>query len=111
MLTALQEIPAWLSFFVAATGAVVSGLNLGRSRWAPILLGGFVAETIASLFFRAASLGLRSGALQTSGIGVAFLVANLLGLIGQGTIVAGLAGMFSDLRRSGPGAGAGQALP
>jgi hypothetical protein len=99
MLTALQEIPAWLGVLVAVGGAVVSGLNLGRSRWAPILLGGFVAEVIASLFFRAASLGLRSGSLQASGIGVAFLVANLLGLIGQGSIVAGLAGMFSDLRK------------
>ena len=107
MLTSLQEIPAWLSLLVAVGGAVVSGMNLGRSRWAPILLGGFVAEVIASLFFRAATLGLRSGALQTSGVGVAFLVGNLLGLIGRGAVVAGLAGMFSDLRRGSSTFGAG----
>jgi hypothetical protein len=102
MLTVLQEIPAWLSVLVSASGAVVSGLSLGRSRWAPILLGGFVAETFALLFFRAASLGLRSGSLQASGVGVAFLVASLLGLIGRGTVVAGIAGMFSDLGRTPP---------
>ena len=98
MLTLLQDIPGWLSVFVAASGAVVSGLNLARSRWAPVLLGGFLAETIAAVFFRAATLGLRSGALQASKVGVAFFVASVLGLIGQGTVVAGLAGIFSDLR-------------
>lgn len=111
MLMAFQEIPAWLGVLVAVSGAVVSGMNLARSRWAPILLGGFVAETLASLFFRAASLGLRSGALQTSGVGVAFLVANLLGLIGRGTVVAGLAGMFAELRDTAPGAGTAQTAP
>ena len=105
MLTSLQEIPAWLSVLVSASGAVVSGLNLERSRWAPILLGGFVAETIALLFFRAASFALRSGSLHASGAGVVFLVALLLGLIGRGTVVAGIAGMFSDLGRT-PAAGA-----
>jgi hypothetical protein len=105
MLTALQEIPAWLSLLVAVGGAVISGLNLGRSRWAPILLGGFVAEVIASLFFRAASLGLRSGSLQAAGVGMAFLVASALGLIGRGAVVAGLGGMFADLRRNAATAG------
>ena len=99
MPTLLQDIPGWLGLLVAASGAVVSGLNLARSRWAAILLGGFLAETIAAVFFRAATLGLRSGALQPSRVGVAFFVASVLGLIGQGTIVAALAGIFSDLRR------------
>ena len=100
MVTLLQDMPGWLNVLLAATGAVVSGLNLARSRWAPVLLGGFLAETIASLFFRAATLGLRSGALQASRVGVAFFVASVLGLIGQGAVVAGLAGIFSDLRTS-----------
>ena len=108
MVMALQEIPAWLSLLVAVGGAVVCGMNLARSRWAPILLGGFVAEVIASLFFRAASLGLRSGAAQTSVVGVAFLVASLLGLIGRGSVVAGLAGIFADLKSAPSDVGTGQ---
>jgi hypothetical protein len=107
MMTVLQDIPGWLSLLVAASGAVVSGLNIARSRWAAILLGGFLAETIAAAFFRAATFGLRSGALQASRVGAAFFVASLLALIGQGTIVAGLAGMFADLRTNSSSVGKG----
>ena len=110
MLTFLQDMPGWLSLLVAVSGVVVSALNLARSRWAPVLLGGFLADTIASIFFRAAALGLRSGALEASKVGPAFFVASLLGLIGQGTIVAGLAGMFSDLRTGSLGVGKGQTV-
>ena len=55
MLNLLQEIPGWLSVLVAAGGAVVSGLSLGRSRWAMLLLGGFSAEAVALAFSREAS--------------------------------------------------------
>ena len=111
MLTLLQDMPGWLSLLVAVSGVVVSALNLARSRWAPVLLGGFLADTIASIVFRAAALGLRSGALEASKVGPAFFVASLLGLIGQGTIVAGLAGMFSDLRTGSSGVGKDQTVP
>jgi hypothetical protein len=97
MMTLVQDLPGWLGVLMAAVGALVSGLNLGRSRWAAALLGGFVAELIALVFFRVAALGIRSGALQASSVGVAFFVASLLGLMGRGTVIAGLAGMFSEL--------------
>ena len=100
MLAQLQEIPAWLGLFVAIGGAVVCLLNLGRSRWAMLLLAGFVAETITLAFTRVVLIAMRSGALDPSSIGIAFFGSSLLGLIGSTLVVVGLAGVFSDLRRS-----------
>jgi hypothetical protein len=101
VLNLLQEIPGWLSVLVAAGGAVVSGLSLGRSRWAMLLLGGFSAEAVALAFSRVALLGIRSGVWQPSNLGVAFAATSFLGLAGRVLVVAGVAGVLAE-RRSAP---------
>jgi len=98
MPTFLQLVPAWLSVLVAAAGAVVSGLSLGRSRWAAFLLGGFVAEATALAFSQAAVLVIRSGAIAASSLSLAFLATSLLGFVGRGLVVVGVGGVLSELR-------------
>lgn len=98
MPTLLQEIPAWLSVLVALAGAVVSGLSLGRSRWATFLLGGFVAEATALACSRVAVLAIRNGVLAAPSVAVVFAATSLLALAGRGAVVAGVAGVLADLR-------------
>jgi hypothetical protein len=97
MATLLQDIPAWLNILVAASGALVSALNLKRSRWAMVLLGGFVVEIVALLSSLAAMVGLRNGAAR-EGIGLVFGAAALLGIVGKASVVGGLAGVLSEPR-------------
>lgn len=110
MPTLLTEIPAWLSVLVALAGAVVSGLSLGRSRWATVLLGGFVAEATALAFSRVTVLAMRNGVVGPSGVGIAFAAASLLALAGRGTVVAGIAGVLTELRTAS-GTSEDQPLP
>jgi hypothetical protein len=110
MLTVLQQFPAWLSVLVAAVGAVVSGLSLGRSRWSLFLLAGFLAEAIAMAFSQVALMGIRAGVVGASSLGLAFLATSLLGLAGRGSVVAGVAGVLSELRRASGGAGTQSAI-
>ena len=105
MSTFLQQIPSWISVLLAAAGAVVSGLSLGRTRWAVPLLAGFLAEAVALAFSQVAVLGIRAGLVSASGLGLVFFATSLLGLAGRGAVVAGVAGVLSELR------GAGSARP
>ena len=98
MPTSLQEVPAFLGFFVAVAGAVVSGRSLGRSRWATFLLAGFSAEATAFAFSRVALFAMRNGLVAPSSLGLAFGAAALLGLVGRSSVVAGVAGVLAELR-------------
>jgi hypothetical protein len=98
MASVLQELPSWLAIFVALAGAAVAGLNLGRSRWAAVLLGGFFAEIVAGAFARVAIFGVRHGAATMANIAVALFLAGLLGLAGRLAVVGGVAGLFSEAR-------------
>ena len=102
-MTLLQEIPGWLSVLVAIGGALVSGLNLDRSRWATFLLVGFLAEATALAFSRVAVFGIRSGAWNASSFAAAFVATSILGLAGRGSVVAGVAGLLSELRTTSSG--------
>ena len=100
MLTSMQEMLAWFYVLVAAAGAVVSAMSLGRSRWSGLLLGGFVAETTVSLFYRVASVVMRSVSVGASSLGAAYFLASLVGLAARACVVGGLAGVLSEVPRS-----------
>jgi hypothetical protein len=93
----LQEMFAWVGVLLSAGGAVVSGLNLGRSRWAGLLLGGFLAEATVLAFYRVMAVAIRSEAIGVSSAGAAFLIASIIGLAGRAAIVRGVAGVLSEV--------------
>jgi predicted PurR-regulated permease PerM len=94
----LQEIPAWLSVLAGVGGVVIAAMNIGRTRWATVLLAGFFAETLAMAFSRLALLGVRQGLTTVTALGAAFLLASLIGLAGRVAVIAGVAGLLSELR-------------
>jgi hypothetical protein len=98
MWSLLTELPAWLSVLVGVAGIVISAMSIGRTRWATVLLGGFVAETLAMAFSRLALLGVRQGLTTTTTLGAAFFLASLIGLAGRAAVIAGVAGLLADLR-------------
>jgi hypothetical protein len=98
MLMLLQDIPVWLSVLMAMGGAIVCGINLGRTRWAAVLMGGFFAEALAMAFSRLAVMAAQSGLTAMGRMGAAFAIASLIGLAGRGAIVMGVAGLLADLR-------------
>ena len=98
----LQEMFGWLGVLLSATGAVLSALNLGRSRWAGLLLGGFFAEATVSAFYRVIALAIRMEAIEVSSVGAAYFIASLIGLAGRAAIVRGIAGVLSEVADSSP---------
>ena len=102
MWTLLMEIPTWLSLLVTVGGVVVSGISIGRTRWATVLLGGFFAEAVAIAFSRLAVLGVRQGVTTTGSMGAALFLGSLIGLAGRVAIVGGVAGLLSELRARAP---------
>lgn len=92
------EIIGLVAVLPPLAGAVVSGMHLGRTRWAGLLFAGFAAETVLSAFFRLASLLIRKGVLSSSGIAPAFGAASLLGFVAMAAVVAGVAGILGELR-------------
>ncbi len=98
MIYALQALVRILDVLVSGAGAIVAGVAVGRSRWAAVVAAGFAGEAIVGLF---ASLG--PVAFQRTGIGVSglqafFLIASVLGFAVRATVVAGVAGVLSELR-------------
>jgi hypothetical protein len=96
----LQEVFGWLGVLLSATGAVVSGLRLDRSRWAWLLLAGFLAEATVSAFYRLLALAIKSEAMGVSSVGAASLIASTIGLAGRLAIVCGVSGALADTGRS-----------
>ena len=104
----LQEAFGWLGVLLTFTGAVVSGLNLGRSRWAWWFLGGFLAEATVSAFYRVMGLAMRSHAIEVASVGAAYALASLIGLAGRVAIVRGVAGVLSEAGARSPAAPQGE---
>lgn len=98
METLLRDMVGWLSVLPAIAGLIVSVLNLGRSRWVGLLVGGFAVETVVSVFYRLATLMIGRGSMSATGFGLSFTLASLVGLLANTAIVGGLAGVLSELR-------------
>lgn len=97
MIPSLQSMLAWLGLLVSATGVVVTALYLRRSRWTWLLLAGFIAETVVSLFYRVAPAILRYDGMQPF-----YLLMSLVGLAGRAAIVAGVAAVLLERREAPP---------
>lgn len=96
-MTMMQEMTAWIHVLVAAGGAVLSGLHLGRTRWAVLLTAGFATEAAVSAFYRVAIMLTRSTGSGMSSLGMAFALASLVGLAARVAVVAGVGGLLSEL--------------
>jgi hypothetical protein len=94
----LFAVVGLLAVLPPLAGAVVSAMHLGRTRWAAVLLAGFATHTVVALFFRLATMLLRSGSVGSSGIQVAFSVASLVGFLAAALEVVGVAGLLNELR-------------
>ena len=96
----LREAVGWLSVLVALGGFVVCATQLGRVRWAGVLMGGFGLQALVSVFYRFFSL-LASRSTTPPGIGAGLALVSLIGVLGSVAIVVGVAGLLSEARRAG----------
>lgn len=96
-LGALQQAVGWLDVLVALAGVVVCAVNLGRSRWVWVLLGGFGIDAFVSTAFRVSSILMGTGTLTYSHLGELFLLLSFLGIVGSTAIVAGLALLLREV--------------
>ena len=95
----LREAVGWLSVLVSMGGLAVCALQLGRVRWAGVLLGGFALQALVSAFYRVFTLlAMRAGGGR--GLGAALSLVSLLGVLGDVAVVVGVAGLLSELRRA-----------
>lgn len=96
----MQQIFAWINVLVAVGGAVISAMNLRRSRWAGLLLGGFVVETAVLMFYSLAALAIRNHLIAAAHLGAEYLMASVVGIVARASVVVGLAGVLSELSGS-----------
>lgn len=96
MIPMMQEMVGWLYVLVAASGAVLCGMSLARSRWAMLLTGAFATEALIQAFTRLAVVLVRNSGLAASSLGAVFLLASLVSLVARGAVVAGVAGVLSE---------------
>ena len=94
-----QGLVSWLGVFVAAAGAVMSALHLGRSRFVMVLTGGFAFEAAVLAFYRVGVMFLRNSVFSPEMMSLAFLVAGTVGVLARAAVVAGVVGLVSELPR------------
>lgn len=100
MIALAQSLVSWLGVFVAAAGAVLSALHLGRSRWVMVLFGGFAVEAAVLAFYRVGVLFMRNSVFGPRTMSLAFLAAGVVGLLARAAVVAGVVGIVSELPRA-----------
>jgi hypothetical protein len=97
---ALTGLLGWIGVLVSLAGLAVSLYNLGLSRWTPLLAGGFGLQMVLGLFHRVwpfvAQRGLGFGYTPS-----VFVVTTLLSVVAGSLIVAGVAGLLSELKSRG----------
>jgi hypothetical protein len=98
MLQVLMGLVSWLGVVVSLAGAGVSAFAIGRTRWALVLLAGFVGEAATGAFYRIMPQVL-SYAGTSDWMGPYFLAA-LVGLAAHAAVVAGVAGALYDRSRA-----------
>lgn len=96
----MRDAIGWLSVLLAIGGAVLSALHMRRTTWAVALAAGFGMQAFAMAVARIAIVMINRGETRPELIGAVFLLTSLLGLVGSGTIVAGVAGVLSELKGS-----------
>ena len=87
------DLFGWLNLLVALGGAAVSTLALGRSRWAMVLLGGFVGEASVSLLYRIQGL---FGTIGSGSLESVYLVTTSVSLAARIAIVVGVRGLLAS---------------
>ena len=84
-----------VSVVVALAGAAVCAMYLGRSKFAIVLLGGFVAQATVLLAYRVVP-ALLGGGYASDNVRSVFTVLQLAGLVAQAAIVGGVAGLLME---------------
>ena len=92
----LAQAVGLLHVVVGLAGAVVAGLYLGRSRFAPLLLVGFATEAVVAVAYRVLPMVLGAAGRGVESWGAMYLVLTLVGVLAQAAIVAGVAGLLKD---------------
>ena len=87
-----------VSVLPAIAGIVVAAVHLRGSRWAPLLLGGFAIEAGVGILVRVAAILISRQSMEPTRVQLLFSVAGLVGFAGNAAIVAGVAGLLSQLR-------------
>lgn len=100
MIALAQTLVSWLGVFVAAAGAVLSALHLGRSRWVALVTGGFAVEALVLAFYRLGVMFLRNSIFSPDMMTGAFLAASVTGLLARAAVVAGVVGVLSEAPRA-----------
>ncbi len=106
-----RDLSGWLSLLPAIAGLVVCVVYLRRSRWVPVLLGGFGLELLVAIFYRLATLGMMRGGMTGASFAMNVLAASMVGLLARFLVVGGLAGLLSDLVARPPAVAAADAPP
>jgi uncharacterized membrane protein len=91
----LQGALHWLYVLPPLAGAIVCLTRLDVSKWAWILGGAFLMETVLSLFYRVTSSFNLYG---SGGFAVVFLFTTVIGVLVQAVIVIGIVGLMTDLQ-------------
>jgi hypothetical protein len=98
MSSLLRDAIGWLAILPPFVGCAVCAMHLGRSRFVPLLLGGFGVHTAVLLFFRLAVFLQTQGQLG-SGIQMVYALASLVSLLASAAVVAGVAGLLAESAR------------
>jgi hypothetical protein len=97
MLQVLMGLVGVLGILVSVAGAVACGFAIGRTRWALVLMGGFIGEAVTGIFYR-----IMPTVFSYTGGGswqVPYLLGSLLGLAAHAAVVAGVAGLLFETKR------------
>jgi hypothetical protein len=100
MVRVMAEVFGWLNILVAAAGVVVTTLCLGRSKWVPLLLGGFGVEAAMSVFYRLRAMGGVRGMDEWQFV---YVLSSIIYLAARAAIVAGVAGLLWERRGQAAG--------
>lgn len=102
LMTVVRELAGWLGVILSIVGLVVACMALGHSRWAIALAAGFGIDSMLGLFYRVATPLLSRGTLGPASFQGVFVVTTLLGVVGTAAMVAGVAGVLSELKARQP---------
>jgi hypothetical protein len=105
MLEGLQQLVWWVIILVNVGGAVVSGMALEHSRWAGLLLVGFLGEALVPAFYRVLPIVLHG--TGTPELRLIYFLGSLITLAAHLAVVGGVGGVLSGL--GGPRGSSGSA--
>jgi hypothetical protein len=98
MVQVLMELVSWVGVLVSLAGAAVSAFAIGRTRWALVLLGGFVGEAVTGVFYRIVPR--LFGFVGSGNWQLPYLLGGVLGLAAHAAVVGGVAGLLYERSRA-----------